>query len=318
MGVVMHYRTLRRTGLEVSLLSYGSGGPSNLGQTTDMSQREQDALIRLCLDLGINLFDTAEAYRHSEEILGEALTGVPRDNYYLATKWVYQRNEELKEDPKDLAVSVDRSLARLRTDHIDIMQLHGVLPQHYHQVVERYYPELRLLREQGKIRFIGVSERFVLDPTHEAAALALKTDPGLWDTMMLKYGILNQYAAKEVLPLARQHGVGLINMAAVRIKLPRPQLLEALISDWKERRVIPDDGLPDSDPLGWLVHDDVDSVVSAGYKFAADHPAISTVLTGTASTHHLEANVAALEVHSLPEPDNERLAALFSEVAEYA
>ena len=314
----MHYRTLGRTGLEVSLLSYGSGGPSNLGQTTDMSQLEQDALIRRCLDLGINLFDTAEGYGHSEEILGRALTDVPRDSYYLATKWAYQRDDELKEDPKALSASVDRSLARLGTNHIDIMQLHGVLPQHYHQVVQRYYPELRRLREEGKIRFIGLSERFVLDPMHEAAALALNTDPGLWDTVMLKYGILNQYAAKEVLPLAQQHGVGVINMAAVRIKLPRPQLLEALISEWKQRGVIPGDSLPDSDPLGWLIHDDVDSVVSAGYKFAADHPAISTVLTGTASTHHLEANVAALEVPSLPEPDNERLAALFSEVAEYA
>ena len=67
------------------------------------------------------------------------------------------------------------------------------------------------------------------------------------------------------------------------------------MADWKRRGLIPADGLPDVGPLGWLVHDDVDSIVSAGYKFAADHPGVSTVHTGTANIDHVEKNVAAKE-----------------------
>ena len=85
----MHYRTLGRTGLKVSLLSQGTGGPSQFGQNRGLLQAEQDRLIRRCLDLGINLFDTHESYGDSEAILGRALDGVPRDDYILVTKWAY-------------------------------------------------------------------------------------------------------------------------------------------------------------------------------------------------------------------------------------
>ena len=134
---------------------------------------------------------------------------------------------------------------------------------------------------------------------------------------MLKYGILNQFAAKEALPLALAHDVGIINMAAVRVKLPRPDLLREQIVEWKREGVIAQHSVPDEDPLGWLVHDDVKSVTDAGYKFAADHPAISTVLTGTSSIDHLKANVEALENPSLPEADAQRLRDIFGEIAIY-
>ena len=134
---------------------------------------------------------------------------------------------------------------------------------------------------------------------------------------MLKYGILNQYAAKEALPLAIEHGVGILNMAAVRVKLPDPVLLKELVSDWKKRGMVPSDSLPTEDPLGWLVCDDVDSVISAGYMFAADHPAVSTVLTGTSSLEHLEGNAAALARPALSKSHSRRLIELFGEVAEY-
>ena len=313
----MQYRTLGRTGLKVSLMSYGSGGPSNLGQSTDMGQKEQDALIRRCLDLGVNLIDTSEAYGRSEEILGKALAGVPRDSYYLATKWAYHNDEELNKQPGDLTEALETSLKRLGTDYVEVMQFHGVKPEHYRHVVDRHYAEMKRLQEQGKVRFIGMTVRYWVDHTHEAAAMALRDDPELWDTVMLKYGILNQFAANEILPLAQQHNVGILNMATVREKLPDPALLEALIADWKERGVIPVDSLPAKDPLGWLVHDGVDSVVSAAYKFGADHPTVSTVLTGTANVRHLDTNQAALEDPHLPESDKERLVSLFSEVAEY-
>ena len=138
-----------------------------------------------------------------------------------------------------------------------------------------------------------------------------------WTELMLKYGILNLYAAKEALPLALEHNVGIINMAAVRVKLPQPDLLREQITRWKQEGVIAQDGLPDEDPLGWLVHDDVDSVIDAAYKFAADHAAISTVLTGTSSVHHLEDNVKALESPTLPESDKQRIRDVFGEIAIY-
>ena len=135
---------------------------------------------------------------------------------------------------------------------------------------------------------------------------------------MLKYGIFNQYGTKEALPLVLKHNTGIMNMSPIRLNIPNPDRLEALITSWKQTGFIPQDSLPDKDPLGWLVHDDVDSVVSAGYKFAADHLAISTVVIGTINMEHLEKNVAALEKPYLPEADKKRLIELFSETEEWA
>ena len=213
---------------------------------------------------------------------------------------------------------MENSLRALRTDYVDVMQFHGVVPGHYHEMVERLYPEMARLREQGKVRHVGLSEQFTEDPAHRIGVVALRSHPELWDTVMLKYGILNQAAADEVLPLALEHGVGIINMAAVRIKLPAPALLEELVAEWKADGLIPADSLPEKDPLGWLVHGDVDSVVSAGYKFAAEPPAVSTVLTGTSSIDHLEQNVAALDNPRLAEADSLRLKELFGGIAQYA
>ena len=301
----------------MSLLGYGSGGPSNLGQSTGLSPKEQAALIKRCLSLGINLFDTAAVYHRSEEILGKALKSVPRESYIIVTKWKHDISEEQTKSPQELSASMENSLSRLGTDHVDVMLFHGVSLSQYPHVVERYYPAMKRLQEEGKTRFIGFSEWYRMDPGHRAAELALKTHPDLWDVIMLKYGILNQYAAKEVFPLALQHGVGILDMAAVRVMLQRPDQLEDLIAEWKRRGRVPADSLPATNPLGWLVHGDVDSVISAGYKFAADHPAMSSVLTGTSNVAHLENNAAALEKPFLEEPDKQRLIELFGELDEH-
>lgn len=312
----MQHRTLGRTGLRVSLLGYGTGGPSLFGRHAGLSAEGQKSLIRRCLELGINFFDTAEEYDQSEESLGRALRGVSRDAYILSTKWAHHVDvDSLKEDPEELVLSVERSLSRLGTDYIDVMQFHGVLEGHYAGLVSRFYPVMKRLQAQGKIRFIGLTEVLRRDPKHEAVSLALRSHPELWDVVMFKYGILNQWAAKQVLPLAQQHNVGVINMAPVRLSLTRPAELATLLSEWRREGIIPKGELCEADPLGWLVRDGVDSIVSAGYKFAADHPAISTVLTGTSSVHHLELNAAAMERPGLPAADTRRLVALFGDCA---
>ena len=313
----MKYRTLGRTGLRVSLLSLGSGGARRLGQTIGMTRTDQTAFVRRALDLGVNLIDTSAEYGESEAILGRALKDVPRESYYLCTKWPPWVDGELADDPQLLVDSVDNSLRRLDTDYVETMMFHGPLTAIYTPMVERFYPTMERLREQGKLRFIGLSTQYASEPEQGAAELALKRDPNIWDVIMLKYGVLNQSLAKVVLPLAMEHEVGIMNMAAVRVKLPDPGLLVELMKEWTEAGQVAAGELTETDPLGWLVHDGVASVVAAGYKFAADHPSIATVITGTSSIAHLEENAAALEKPYLPDDDTRRVKELFGDIVEY-
>ena len=181
----MEYRKLGRTGLDVSLVSLGTGGPSGFGQSRGAAFEEQYALVHGALDMGINFFDTAAGYRESEELLGRTLKDVPRDRYIIATKCsltpTFQSTELLPAD--NVIEQCDRSLTRLGIDAIDVYQLHGVRPEAYEVTVERFYPVLQKLQEQGKIRFIGITETFQTDPAHKMLEHAVPT--GLWDTIMV-------------------------------------------------------------------------------------------------------------------------------------
>ena len=135
----MDYRTLGRTGLRVSVMGLGTGGPSNFGQSTGVPEAEIKRLVRRALDLGINFFDTSAAYKESESILGRVLEGVPRDQYILATKFHATRDDWMA-TPEDLAASVDRSLERLKVDSVEIMQFHGVAPEDYRKTIDGLMP----------------------------------------------------------------------------------------------------------------------------------------------------------------------------------
>jgi L-galactose dehydrogenase len=315
----MEYRRFGRTGLQVSVLGLGTGGPSQLGQGSGVAEADAQRVVRRALDLGINLIDTAADYRQSEAILGRALQGVPRDAYVLCTKFNPLRNrttqrsgdEALKTEP-ELAESLERSLQRLQIDAVDVFQLHGVPPDWYDRVRDRFVPAARRLQQQGKFRFLGLTETFALDDQHETLARGLADD--LYDTMMVGYNLLTPLPEAHVLPEARRRDVGILVMCAVRRAIARPEKLEALIADLKARGELPAAALPDQNPLGWLVRDGVDSVVAAAYKYAAGHSGVSCVLTGTANAHHLEQNAAAVLGPPLPAADRQRLAALFGPI----
>jgi L-galactose dehydrogenase len=103
-------------------------------------------------------------------------------------------------------------------------------------------------------------------------------------------------------------------MCAVRRAIARPATLSALIAQLEEAGKIPRGALPPDAPLDWLAHDEVESVVAAAYKFVAAHPAVSCVLTGTASVEHLEENVRAVLGPPLPDADRQRLLDLFGPI----
>ena len=297
----MLYRTLGKSGIKVSIVAYGGGGPSQFGKAAGLTANQRRDLIARALDLGINLFDTSVNYGDSEIWLGQALKGRPRDSFLIATKWSWRSGGDQLPNPESLVASVEQSMKRLHTDVIDIMQIHGILGARYAEITERYASTLLKLKEEGKARLIGFSEMLVEDPRHTVPTMALEQHPELWDTIMLKYGVLNQYAAKKALPLAQKHGLAILNMAPVRFTLTRKHEYGQLLDAWREQGEIDVDHRKIRDGLDWLVGEDVPSIIAAGYKFAASHPAISTVISGTSNIDHLEDNVAALEDPTLPD-----------------
>ncbi len=273
--------------------------------------------MRRALDLGVNLIDTAADYGDSEAILGRSLAGVSRDSYVLCTKFKAVRNlrdpvsgPEVLNDAADLERSVDQSLQRLRTDHVDVLHLHGVTPDWYERVRDRFVPHMNRLRQQGKIGFVGITERFSEDP-HNHTTLRLALEDDLYDVMMVGYSMLLPAATAHVLPEARRRDIEIVVMIAVSQTIARPEHLERYIAELKRRGTLATDALPDQGPLDWLVHGDVGSVTSAAYRFAADDPAVSSVLTGTARSEHLEENVSAASQGPVPAEDRERLRYLF-------
>ncbi len=309
----MEYRPLGRTGLRVSVLGIGTGGPSQFGQSTGVPEADVGRMVRRALALGINFFDTAAGYGESEAILGRAMAGVPRDDYLLATK-VQVARDEWTSTPEDVVASVERSLSRLRVDVIDIVQFHGVKPDDYARTIEIFLPVMARLQEQGKFRFLGVSETYSEDPGHEMFPMALSD--GHFDTAMVGYNMISPTAEHRVLPMCREKNVGVICMVAVRRALSKPDVLAERIAYAKDKGLIAPDSLPDGDPLGWLVRGHVTSLPAAAYKYVASHPAMGTVLTGTANVEHLEANVKAILGPPLPDEDMARLRGVFGDVWE--
>lgn len=286
----MQYRTLGRTGLRVSLAGLGTGGASRIGQAAGLSVQESHRLVRTALDLGVNILDTSPGYADSEELLGGALDGVPRDSYVIATK--FQPGwKTLEDDPEALTRSVEKSLRLLRVDAIDVLQYHGVKTHEYRQVVERFHPILLRAQEAGKVRYLGITATAAGDPENEMLPMALEDD--LFDCLMAKYGILNQSATKTVFSMALERNVGVFVMAAVRRSLRNPDEAVGQIESFIDEGLlsIPRPGLDDPLALG-SVGQPVPMLTRAAYQFAADPEAVSTVLIGTGNVDHLKSNVA--------------------------
>lgn len=305
-----------KTGLTVSVAGLGCGGHSRLGQTSGASARSSADVVRAALDLGITIIDTAPAYG-TEEIVGDGLAG-RRDGVVLSTKTQIVKSgssvhgDNFK-DPETLVADVEESLRRLKTDYIDVYQLHGVMPQQYEHCRDHYVPVLEKLRAAGKIRFLGLTERFIYDPSHEMLTRALDDD--CWDVVMAGFNMINPSARQRVFARNRKSGVATLVMFAVRRALSDPEALRELIAEMIDGGVIDGAALDGADPFGFLTAGgEASSLVEAAYRFCRHEPGADVVLTGTGSVDHLKENVSAIQRPVLPPEFLDRLAGIFGAV----
>jgi L-galactose dehydrogenase len=209
----MKYRKLGKTGLDVSILSFGA---SSLGSVfRDIQEDEGLRTVHTAVDMGINLIDVSPYYglTKAETVLGKALKEIPRDKFLLSTKAGRYGLDDFDFSAKRIASSLDESLTRLNTDYVDILLLHDIEFGSFKQVIEEGIPELHKLKEQGKIRYFGISGLPI--KVFEKALAVTDVD------VILSYChySLNDTALLELLPLLEAKQVGLMNASPLSMGL---------------------------------------------------------------------------------------------------
>lgn len=303
----MQTTPLGRTNLIVSRMGMGAGGPSRLGNRTGKTVSESVDILRQAFDAGVNFVDTSDTYS-TEAIIGQAIQGRDRSSIVISTKKSTRRKEVT---PKTIEANLNNSLRCLGTDYIDVYSLHGVVPQDYDYLVSDVYATLQKAREQGKIRFIGLTEMFNEDMTHITLRQGLEDD--LWDVVMVGFNILNQSAREAVLKKAIENNVGVQVMFALRKALSHPKDLKDFIAHLIQHGEVDPADIDLQNPLGFLEASTV-SLPDAAYRFCRDEPGVHVVLSGTGNPGHLAANVASFERPPLPEADVQRLQHMFRNV----
>ncbi|MDR0937355.1 MAG: aldo/keto reductase [Oscillospiraceae bacterium] len=303
----MQTTTLGRTGLTVSVAGLGCGGFSRIGITQGLTHAA--GIVRAAFDEGVTFFDTAAVYG-TQEAVGAGLAGLPRDKYVLSTKFAYRGPAGLITAEK-AGESLAESLRFLKTDYIDVFHIHALNAADYGYALDTLLPFLQKAKEQGKIRFLGVTEQFAVDTSHEMFKISLPDN--LFDVIMTGYNILNPSAAKSVLPLAIKNNTGVLNMFAVRSALHNPEQLKIDISRILERGQGGENLNENS--LEFLTKDGLaQSLTEAAYRFCRHTAGISVTLTGTGNIEHLRENLKAINEAPLPEFALEKLAKLFGNV----
>lgn len=276
--VALARRPLGRTGLSVTLLGFGAleiGRDWGLGSPEERrrpSEEEAGRTLVGVLDLGVNLIDTARAYHRSEERIGRFLSS-RRGEFVLATKCgEHSREPGTYYDFSYQAVSrsIDESLQALRTDVIDVLQIHfGPDPQRVLDEGETLRA-MQDAKQAGKVRFLGASPPAHLIP----ACLAT----GAFDVLQVHYNLLER-EAEAGLELARRHGVGILVRGALAHGRLTPRVQPYLSEEPELAARL--------QPYLDLVGGDFQALERLALAFVAAHPAVSSILVGTRTLAHL-------------------------------
>lgn len=287
----MEYRTLGRTGLNVSVLGFGAleigrNWPYWRQDKKDFSRPDESDAVKViykALDYGINFFDTAPAYLASEQILGKALKGI-RKEVLIATKcgeWFDGTQSRYDYSYAETKKFIDNSLQLLKTNYVDLLQIHSANAE-----IIKSGETLQAMKEaqqEGKTRFIGLSTEYV-----DAALLAIES--GEFDSIQVSYNAMNLQFAREVFPSAKKKNIGVI----VKDGMARGKLSEKYIdvTTAEERQKI--------EALKSLAEKHHLQLSELAIRFAISHPTVSTAIIGTKRIEHLSANAAAVTQGMLP------------------
>ena len=297
----MQTRRLGNTDLHLPILSFGA---SSLGAEF-RSVKIDEALqsVHVALENGLNFIDTSPFYGRgmSEVLLGIALKGVPRDSYTLCTKLGRYDLQHFDFSAKRVAESVDVSLHRLGTDHLDIILCHDIEFVPMQQIVDETIPALRKIQAAGKVRYIGFSGypmkifKFVLDQTDVDCVLSYN-----------QYTLQNTRFADEIVPYLKTKGVGVMNAGPFSARLLTNAPLPAWLKEPEEVKAAARKAAAHCESKG------VD-IAKLALQFCLANPDITTTVSGSANPNNIR-NWAKWAAESLDEELLREVQAIFAPV----
>ena len=306
----MEYRPLGRTGLKVSVAGLGCGGNSRLGLGRGASVDDCISVVRTAVDLGVNFLDTAEAYG-TEQIVGAAARFYDRDKLVISTKAIFRSGGDTAET---VTAKVEAALKRLGLDYVDVFNFHAVSPGTYERHRDVLAPALAKLKEQGKVRHIGITETGPNDPDQKMLTQAVEEAP--WEVVMLAYSLMNQGARRRIFPTTRRRGIGTLLMFVVRNIFSNAAYRRDVIAKLVEQGTLDRAAISDGDPLGFLLADGAaESITDAAYRYARHEQGVDVVLFGTGNKAHVRANIESILRPALPAPVIARLHATFGHLS---
>ncbi len=290
----MEKRRLGKTGMEVSVLGFGGAEIGYQGVPFEQAQQ----LLNKALDAGLNVIDTAECYRNSEELIGKALSG-RRSDFFLFTKCGHASGFDLPDwNPKMLEQQIDRSLKRLQADTVDLIQLHGCSKD----LLEKgdVIRVLENARDAGKTKFIGYSG------DSEDAVYAINT--GRFDTLQTSINIADQEAIALTLPLAQEKQMGVIAKRPIANAAwktgSKPQ--DAYHHEYWER-------LQKLDYQ--FLKENLNDAISIALRFTLAAPGVGTAIVGTSNPDRWASNARLLESGALSSEEVEMIRGRWEEMA---
>jgi L-galactose dehydrogenase len=279
----MEYRKLGKTDLSLSILGFGASPLGNVFE--DCDEAEGARAVHLAIDLGINFFDVAPFYgiTLAETRLGQALAG-KRHQVILATKCGRNGLRDFDFSYNSIITSAEASLKRLRTDYVDLMQLHDIEFGSKEEVLNEAVPAIQKIKASGKARFIGITGL----PVNYLAEIARTVDV---DTVLswAHYNLLADGINAELVPLSKEKGFGLMNAAPLMQRI----LSEAPIPSWHnaplEVKAMQPALLAICKKYGVSLSD-------LAIWYATQHPDITSTIVGMCDTATVQQNIKALEL----------------------